>query len=269
MKKLKHSVRDVIVTLVSLCGATYVYRKMCARKGPLVRVLCFHDVPDGTWFMNVMELLKSEFHVLTPEEFTARSFHDTKINILLTFDDGYQSWVDVCMPIMEQYSFKGLFFINSGLLNAAHDADAVAHFMRDRMLISPKRPLTWEGAAALVASGHSVGGHTVNHTRMSICDALKAEEEVVSDKARHEEKLNVVLTDFAYPFGTKKDYTKETEAIVRSAGYERQYSAVSGFVTEVTPDPIPRTLVEKNQPPRQIRQWIYGGYDLFQKINNF
>lgn len=240
------------------------------RTGPLVRVLCFHDVDDAVWFESVISTLVENYEVITPQQFQANDFDPEKIHILLSFDDGYQSWVDTCLPVLERYNCKGLFFINSGLLDSAPDEVKVATYMQKRLLITPKIALSWEGARSLLIQGHTIGGHTVNHPSLGKVELSAAQTEILQDKNKIEKELGIILTDFAYPFGTKKDFSADTQRAVRfSAGYTSQYSALTGFVrTTNAKKIIPRTLVEKNFPPHKLHQWIMGGYDIFRFPKN-
>jgi peptidoglycan/xylan/chitin deacetylase (PgdA/CDA1 family) len=224
-------------------------------------VLAFHDVKEKEWFEEVIKMLVSNYCVITPLQFHIKKFDTEKINILLTFDDGYASWVDVCAPILKRNNIKALFFINSGLLTIANDPTAVTAYMRDRLLLTPKAPLTWEGAQTLVAQGHTIGGHSINHYNLAVLDQSVLESEIKDDKKTIEETLKVTLTDFAYPFGRKNNYNTNVFGVAKHAGYTWQYAAQSSFSKGGTI--TPRTLLEKNQPVASIKQWIEGGYDIF------
>ena len=259
---MKHIIRDFLVSVISISGVTFVYQKIKRRKGPLVRVLCFHDVSDKKWFEEVVGMLVKNYTVITPTQFHNQEFNQNRINILLTFDDGYQSWIDTCLPIWESFNLKGLFFINSTLLDIAHDEQKIEVYMRDRLLISPKKPLTWNGAHQLVVEGHSVGGHTVTHPNLALLTAKEVYGEVLGDKSKLESELGIEITDFAYPFGTARYFTQETMNEVARAGYTKQYSAITGFYRPSL-DILFRTLIEKNQSTRSVKKWVDGGYDLF------
>jgi len=263
---MMHKLRDLIIWLISISGVSYLYRKYHQKQGSLVRVLCFHDVSDGVWFEEVIKMISENYHLLTPEQFKAKQFSVEKINILLTFDDGYQSWIDNCLPVLNKCHAKGIFFINSGLLDIAEDANKVEGYMRERLLITPKKPLTWEGAKQLVDSGHTIGGHTVSHPNLSKLSAAEAQREINEDKHCLESQLNIILQDFAYPFGTKKHISTDLSKYVKTV-YSYQYSAMTDFV-KWEDGLIPRTLIEKSQPIGQIKGWIKGSYDLWYKLKS-
>lgn len=262
MENMKHTFRNVVVASLVYLGVATLYRWYVSRNGPLVRVLCFHDVPDAVWFRSVLKLIVDEFRLITPKQFHAKDFDGTKINILLTFDDGYKSWVDVCLPILEAFEAKGIFFINSGLLNVAHDEAQAEVYMHQRLLLSHARePLSWGGAERLVKAGQTIGGHTVNHVRASSTSPEVWADEVIRDRADLESKLRVHLDNFAFPFGRQRDMTASTQEIVTKNGYSTSYSAETGFYTprDIL---VPRTLLTPGQSVRQVRAWVLGGYDV-------
>lgn len=262
---MRHIIRDCLIYFIDCSGLSFLYRVSLRTKSPLVRIVAFHDVPDAQWFETTIGDMAKHYHILTPEQFHTKEFNQKKINVLLTFDDGYQSWLDVCMPVLARYNLKGLFFINSGLLDCAGDTAKVALYMKERLFISPKDALTWESAQILHASGHTLGGHSVTHSNLASLAEDVLQDEIEADKKRIEEKLQIRVVDFAYPFGTKRDYTKNVIATVQQAGYLYQYSAQTGFVTNNSV-PIPRILIERNQSLLSINRWIRGGYDIFSRM---
>lgn len=265
---MKHLIRDLLVNIIWYSGVTRRYASRQRQVGPLVRVICFHDVPDRQWFSDLVKDLKSKYHIISPEDLHNKNFDQEKINILFTFDDGYQSWVDLVAPVLNEHNLKGLFFISSGLLEIAHDKDAIDRFMSQRLFIKPRQPLTWEGAQALLNQGHTIGGHTINHKNTLTTEAEELPKEVGEDKRNIESKLNVNLKDFAYPFGTTNHINDKIRSEANSSGYEYTYSALPGFVSSSDKD-IPRLLINDNQSIGQVNKWIEGAYDVFYKLKSF
>jgi len=212
-------------------------------------------------------MVTDEFNLITPAQFHCKEFDTNKINVLLTFDDGYQSWVDVCLPIMGEYNAKGIFFINSGLLDVAYDAAAVEKYIHERLLLSNVRqPLTWEGTKALVSAGQTIGGHTVTHPNLAKLDTKEIKTEIEDDKKRIEIILDITLIDFAYPFGRKNNYTVDIFGATMKAGYTFVYTADTGFVKEFGNSNISRVCLEKNQSLQSINLCINGGYDVLKSV---
>jgi peptidoglycan/xylan/chitin deacetylase (PgdA/CDA1 family) len=259
---MKHHIRNFSVALFAWSGVTTLYRVWSRRQGPLVRVIAFHDVHDTDWFETVISSLTREFQVITPLEFEMGAFSRERINVLISFDDGYASWVERCAPILHTHGVHALFFINSGLLDISHDHEKTDAFVSHQLKLSPKKPLTWEGAETLNREGHTIGGHTAHHVSLRNVPAEVVRSEVGEDKRVIEEKLGIRISHFAYPFGALRDYSHETERIIHECGYSFVYIAEPGFVRSGERH-IPRTLIEKGQSYRDLRRWIYGSYDLF------
>lgn len=265
MEFMKHIVRNISIFFIRITGIGFLYRRSQRKKKTLVRVVAFHDVSDGVWFDSILEMLTQQFHVLTPEAFHQENWIPGKMNVLLTFDDGYTSWLNVCAPILTKYNCKALFFINSGLIDVAHESVRQHEYVSQNLKLEPKETLSWSEVRELVAEGHTIGGHSTGHKHLGKLIAEEVRKEVQEDKRSIESNLGITVQDFAYPFGVEGDYTDETEQLIRSCHYAYVYTAVPGFVS-TTLAHIPRTMVEKQQSPRSIRRWLLGDYDVFVRI---
>ena len=260
---MKRLLRDTCIILAQITGASWAFRARLRTKGPLVRVVVFHDVRDREWFLESIGTLSEHYHMLTPEEFLSGKLDTTRINVLITFDDGYASWVDVCLPVLALHNVKALFFMNSGLLDA-QGAEEQATFVRERLLLTqPHSTLSWEGARVLLRAGHTVGGHTRSHRRLSELSAAIQEAEIKDDKARLTEMLGTSITTFAYPFGNNGDYTEDTARLTRDAGYTHAFTTEGTFADTRTPYTLSRLCIEDNLSPTALRRWVAGGYDIY------
>lgn len=259
---MKSSIRNLFVYLFAYSGVAFVYRKWVGRHGPLVRVVAFHDVDDAVWFEHIIQSLKHDFTIITPEAFETSSVSKEQISIVISFDDGYASWVETCLPILERYGIKALFFINSGLLDVGANEYAAQKYVSQNLRLSPKRTLTWEGAKVLHYAGHTIGGHTVHHTSLRGAGEEVIRAEVQEERQHIEQRLGIIPKHFAYPFGAARDYSEETEKLIHEFGYEYVYIAEPGFVVKGEKH-IPRTLIEKHQSYKCLHRWVLGSYDIF------
>ena len=248
--------------LVSVLGICTAYRRRKRREGPLVRVLCFHDVSETKWFEETIGVLLRNYSVLSPDSFHRQKYDSERINILLTFDDGYQSWIDFVLPLLKKYELKGLFFCDSGLLDIAADVQSAELFINEHLLNRPQKALSWEGARTLVAQGHTVGGHTVSHPNLALLSNAEVKREIESDKQSLESNLGANIIDFAYPFGGPPHYTEKTKECAIDAGYSHIFSAVPGFSSSDNGN-IPRAIIEQGYSVELTKRFIEGGYDLF------
>ncbi len=266
MSSLKHSIRDTLVFLFSVSGIARWYRYQKRRQGTLTRIVVFHDVPDMVWFESMIQTLVKQFHIITPEEFQMGKQSPTMINVLITFDDGYASWQNVAIPILEKYHLKALFFVNSGLVERAHNETDSATFMRDALRITPRPALTLQGLHVLKDAGHTIGGHSRNHADLTKLSPQELCSEIEEDKCALEKILGVSVTEFAYPFGMSYHVNESVISAVQFAGYTSAYTAISRFAQGSQTFCTPRMCIEDNLTPRMLTIWINGAYDVFAYI---
>jgi peptidoglycan/xylan/chitin deacetylase (PgdA/CDA1 family) len=259
---MKQCIRDLFLWLFSVLGICTAYCRRKRRQGPLVRVLCLHDVSDTKWFEETIKMLLENYSVLSPASFHKQEYDSERINLLLTFDDGYQSWLDFVLPLLKKYELKALFFCNSGLLDIADDVQSANLFINEHLLNRPQKALSWEGARTLVAQGYTVGGHTVSHPNLVLLGNAEVKREIESDKQSLEANLGVNIIDFAYPFGGPPHFTEDTKKCAIDAGYSHIFSAVPGFSSSDSGN-IPRTIIEQGYSMVLTQRFIEGGYDLF------
>jgi peptidoglycan/xylan/chitin deacetylase (PgdA/CDA1 family) len=128
---------------------------------------------------------------------------------------------------------------------------------------STSRPLSPAEVIELDKEGLvEVGSHTVTHPVLSTLSAETQSSEIEQSKADLEEMLGRPVTSFAYPFGTRSDYSQETVAAIRRAGYHR---ACSNFAGVVGPDTdrfqLPRFVVRNwdgDEFNRRLGDWLFG-----------
>ncbi len=90
-----------------------------------------------------------------------------------------------------------------------------------------------------------IGGHTVNHPNLALLSATAQRNEIEGSKIYLENILGRPVTSFAYPFGGTSDYTAETVAAVRNAGFDCACSNFQGTVWGHTDRfQLPRLYVE-------------------------
>ncbi len=120
---------------------------------------------------------------------------------------------------------------------------------------SEVRQLTEEGLI-------EIGSHSITHAVLSALSTDEQWSEILESKIRLEEILGVPVNSFAYPYGTRSDYTAETIAIVRQVGYS---CACSNFPEVIRRGSdrfqLPRILVrdwDGNEFARRMGEWFCG-----------
>lgn len=99
-----------------------------------------------------------------------------------------------------------------------------------------------------------VGSHTVTHPVLSALPAASQRDEIQQSKAHLEDVLNRPVTSLAYPHG---DYTGETVALVREAGFTCACSSVADIVWRSTDCfQLPRFNV-KDWDGEEFTKWLF------------
>lgn len=117
---LRLKLKWFIVDLLNVVGYQFEFNKHPGK----VRVLCFHGIcGDGhsyinsrflkyTKFKKLLEALMRNYHILSLTEFIKNDLSDNKMNILLTFDDGYKNLKRFLIPILKHYELTATLFTN-------------------------------------------------------------------------------------------------------------------------------------------------------------
>jgi peptidoglycan/xylan/chitin deacetylase (PgdA/CDA1 family) len=126
---------------------------------------------------------------------------------------------------------------------------------------STSRPLSPAEVIELDQGGLvEVGSHTVTHPVLSTLPVVEQRTEIERSKADLEKVLGRPVSSFAYPFGTRSDYSQETVAATRDAGYHRACSNFAGIVGPATDRfQLPRFLVrdwDGDEFNRRLHEWF-------------
>lgn len=196
-------------------------------QGQRVPVIMYHDVvkergKHSVWFDTTEEEFEQQMNSLAVQGISAISLdqlyrHLTagepvpEKSIVLTFDDNYQGFYDVALPILERYQFPAAMFVHT-------------KFVGDKKGYHPK--MDWPTLKTLVANKLiTIGSHTVTHpddiTKLSLEEQQK---ELADSKATLEQELGKPIPYLAYPDG-KND--KIVQANAKAAGYTMAFTMVN------------------------------------------
>jgi peptidoglycan/xylan/chitin deacetylase (PgdA/CDA1 family) len=109
--------------------------------------------------------------------------------------------------------------------------------------------LSWDEAKSLKRSGLiDFGAHTVSHQILAGVDLGKAEEEVVNSKRIIEDRLKIAVESFAYPNGTRADFTEEHMRMLSDNDFTCAVTTIAeSNKREVNPYEIGRISVGANE----------------------
>jgi peptidoglycan/xylan/chitin deacetylase (PgdA/CDA1 family) len=191
-----------------------------SKKDNVLRVLLFHDIAPNeiASFSEKIDCLSKDYNFVTPNEFEAMMEGTKPIigkNLLLTFDDGFKSNIEIATQILDKKDIKAIFFIVADFADLSKIEDC-RNFISENIypaMLSNEIPnhwenMNWHDLRYLVDNGHFIGCHTKTHARLStVSDPIELAKEILKSTESIERKLNINVTHFAYPFGDLKSFS--------------------------------------------------------------
>jgi peptidoglycan/xylan/chitin deacetylase (PgdA/CDA1 family) len=240
------------------------------------RILTFHDVPklEHEAFDRLIRYVLEANGFLTPAEAEARLLGEQppnpngRIPCLLTFDDGFASNVTVAQEVLSRHGLKAIFFLCPGLIDMSRNRhrQALVRHVYDDSVSEASVPdevsfMSWDGAEELVRLGHTIGSHTLHHSRLSSLLEEEQRKEIVGSADYLEDKLRVPINWFAYPFGDLGSIDSRCMQIVAER-YRFCCSGLRGLNSaETSPVGLLREAIDLTSPFEFQRLVLAGGMD--------
>lgn len=261
--------RDGLIVSTHLTSLPRVRNYLWRRAGrSLTRIVCFHKVPDLEVFERKIRLLRRHYAVVPLDAFLAGAVVGDGINICVTFDDGYASWLDA-LPVLERYEVPATFFVCSGYLDCTTRPEW-ERFCRERLgLRNPEPSIGWDGAQALARHPlFQVGGHTRHHASLGELEpADQVVREVADDRQMLQVRLGQEVRHFAYPFGLPASISTAARAAVQQAGYQSAATAIPGPNTSGRDRfLLYRDCLDEVSSGLIMQAWLEGGYDFWKSL---
>jgi peptidoglycan/xylan/chitin deacetylase (PgdA/CDA1 family) len=148
--------------------------------------------------------------------------HRTPGAFAITFDDGFCSFADTAVPVLQSYHFPATVFAVSGYCGKFNDWQPQRGIARQRLM-------SWSELRQLTAEGIEIGAHTVNHPNLLRLPAEQAAAELRDSRARLCDELGRPVTAFAYPYG-------QSNATLRDVARKYFRMACGTGLASVTPE---------------------------------
>lgn len=168
-------------------------------------ILTFHSIDDGGSVLSfpardlanlLGALARRQVQVLTLGEMLATAGDAGRHRVALTFDDGMLSVVETALPILRDHGARATVFAVSGWVGRNNKWPSQPGHAPEFRLMS------WEDLGRLAQAGWEIGGHGADHAPLPDLDAAAAERELRSSQDCIQEKLNLQVDSFAYPYGS-------------------------------------------------------------------
>ncbi len=273
------------------------FRRLTAGR---LAILAYHGVDDEERFARQLDWLVRNTHPLTLDELIAATVTRRRLPqhpVLLTFDDGHRSLLDMGFPLLRERGLPGVAFVVAGLVGSQKPlwwAEATARWRPDiriggrgftsadelvrwlkrvpdddrRQALAELRPtVTTPPAPAaqlhphelvqLEAGGVAVGNHSLTHPCLPRCEDDRIAHEVEESHRRLTGWLGHEPRSFAYPNG---DTDARAVAAVARAGYEVGFLFDHRFAPLPARDPLrmSRLRVNSTTSPDRFRTIVSG-----------
>lgn len=233
MKKIIPLFTAILITLMSLSVVKTSYAS-----DTTISILCYHAFLDRKDpYSLTEEVLKEQLETFKSNGFTFITMEDIKNqrvrgdkNILVTIDDGNKSTYPAYFNVMKPLGIKPVLGIYPAIIGRTAYA------------------LTWEQLKELSDEGCHIAAHGYNHLYLHEKawqeSPEKVKREIYLPKKILEERLNIEVYSYVYPFGSKSDRTIEE---LKKAGYKYAFTIVGKRTTVPVENSfeIPRFLLTK------------------------
>jgi peptidoglycan/xylan/chitin deacetylase (PgdA/CDA1 family) len=176
---------------------------------------------------------------------------------LVTIDDGYRSLYTHALPILRHFDIPAVAYLPAGLLPGGDATPAGAE---------PR--LSWSEVEALAAGGVTIGSHAWSHRSLGAMSPASAHDEIRRSRERLEARTGSPVTSFAYPFGTRADYTAATRTALAECGYRTAFTSQHGAIDRDSDAlELPRIKIEGGEPLWMFTGAVRGAMDSWRWVD--
>ena len=145
--------------------------------------------------------------------------------VLITFDDGYRDNLLNAAPVLKKYGYPAVQFVPIAYVG---DAQPLPHekYLSAHGVHNPT--VDWSEIRELENHGVRIESHGISHKPLAELEIDEAAREITISKLKLEERLGRPVRAFSYVKGSEADYKPVHPSLVRQAGYDLAFTAVSG-----------------------------------------
>jgi len=179
--------------------------------------------------------------------------------VLITFDDGYHDNLANAGEVLRRYGYPAVLFVPIGYLD---DRQPLPHEERLAAEGIINRTIDWPELTELERTGIRIESHGISHRPLADLEVDEAAREIALSKLRLEERLGRPVRAFSYVKGSEAHYKPVHLSLVRQAGYDVAFTAISGANSPTT-DPLQlRRYNIEPYSPRTFELVLAGACDL-------
>ncbi|HVA30723.1 MAG TPA: polysaccharide deacetylase family protein, partial [Gaiellaceae bacterium] len=154
--------------------------------------------------------------------------------VLITFDDGYLDNLENAAPILHRHGYPAVQFVPLAYVGDRQPLPHEEH-LASHGVLNPT--VDWAQLGELERLGVRIESHGISHRPLADLELDEAAREIAISKFRLEERLGRPVRAFSFVKGSEAHYKQVHLSLVRQAGYDVAFTAVSGANTPAS-DPL-------------------------------
>jgi len=166
------------------------------------------NIHPTTFEKQVQTLLDAGYTFIFPSELPTKiQYNDAGKYVILSFDDGYESFFTQTYPILKKNQVKSVNYI-------IYNSIGKLNYMNDFQI----KQLAREGLV-------EIGSHTLSHADLTSLKLPQAAKEILNSKTNLENTFQIQVNSFYYPYGF---YNNQIAELVQKAGYTNAVTTEKG-----------------------------------------
>jgi peptidoglycan/xylan/chitin deacetylase (PgdA/CDA1 family) len=179
--------------------------------------------------------------------------------VLITFDDGYRDNLLNAAPVLAKHRYPAVQFVPIAYVGDTqplpHERYLAAHGVHNPTV-------DWDEIRELERYGVRIESHGISHKPLAELEIDEAAREIAISKLELERRLGRPVRAFSYVKGSEADYKPVHPSLVKQAGYDIAFTAVSG-ANSPRSDPLQlRRYNVEPYSPRTFELVLAGACDL-------
>lgn len=173
--------------------------------------------------------------------------------VTLTFDDGFRSFAEYAIPVMERTGIPAVNFVASGHVGGCNAWDA--HLTDEVFPVMNAAEIKAMSSHPLV----TIGAHTVSHTSLGWLKPEMMKLELLESKTALEQITGREIEYFSYPYGQIQDMPSIARQLLQQNGYSAAVgSRYSAHNNRRNLYALNRVSLEPDDSPATIFSSIHG-----------
>ena len=238
---MKYFLRKILIKIINfLDSKLYWIRNDYFSKGRInLNIYNLHSTrpKDFNNYKKILKYIDKQSKFINPKDIdklSTKKFKDRNYSIL-TFDDGYLDNYEFALTILKELNIKAIFFIIPKFINENNKFSEEylnKLYPEKRYEITSERQLIFQHMNHiqinnLLMEGHQIGVHGFEHEDYGKIKPTQIEKKINQSK-NILEKINIRTNHFAYPFGSSRNFNKNSNKIL-SEHFRYIYTGVRGI----------------------------------------